>query len=78
MTTPEILNFILDNQEDYEKCYDCLNAELLRREIQGIATTGREFGYIDKEHPIIRINANEKEIDGRDDTTADKETWDAT
>jgi hypothetical protein len=63
-----LLQFIIQNQGDYEKCIGEIDAFALRRRIEGIReTTGdNEIKFIDKELPIIRLTDVQKPNDRKE------------
>ena len=64
MTSTELLNYILDNQEDYETCIHAIQSELLRAKIQGLAESNRGYERIDKEYSPIRLTTPKEAIEG--------------
>jgi len=72
MNSKELLDFILKNQGDYERCLYTIESELLLRQIHTLATNDRKYERIDKEYPIVRLTTDESKVEGCKCRTSDK------
>jgi hypothetical protein len=57
MNALDLYKFILRNRDDKEKCLEAINAEYLREQLTGIATTEQIKNFrIDEKYPVKNMS----------------------